>query len=127
MKMTARHVVALMRGAMGNLSLQARLERAREQVKKLETQKAQIEARQRAESAKRARADDTRRKILLGALVIKQMELGRLPRAQVDDWLLGLDREDDRKLFGLSPKASDQSGSDNGSCQADSGSPASVT
>jgi large subunit ribosomal protein L7/L12 len=112
---------------MGNLSLQARLERAREQVKKLETQKAQIEARQRAESAKRARADDTRRKILLGALVIKQMELGRLPRAQVDDWLLGLDREDDRKLFGLSPKASDQSGSDNGSCQADSGSPASVT
>lgn len=77
-------------------------------IEQLETRKAQIEA-EIARRQARLRADlrkaDTRRKVLIGALVMQEMER----RAEVDGWvrrLLGerLDKPRDRALFGLAPK-----------------------
>lgn len=73
-------------------------------LKQAKAQRQQIEARKRAAQMKIARADDTRRKILAGALVLemmagddatKQRFLERLNRY--------LTRADDRALFALPP------------------------
>lgn len=76
---------------------------------KLKQEKAALraaEARQRAVLSKKARADDTRRKILLGAIILKRAENPSFK--QIFDRLLDeeLTRDDDRALFGLSPRAS---------------------
>jgi hypothetical protein len=75
----------------------------------IEERIAQLEARKRALKArltKHDRAKDTRRKVLLGALVLQQIEGGRDAefRQRLTSWLKGelpgfLTRDEDRKLF----------------------------
>ena len=80
-------------------SLQAKL-------KQLKTQQARLEARKKHLASKRARADDTRRKILVGAIVLTRVEQGKIPEAEFRAWLdAALTRPDDRALFDPPPPA----------------------
>lgn len=71
-------------------------------LKQERAKKQKVEARLRAVEQKRKRAEDTRRKILAGALVLELMEQDQQTRerflARLDRYLT---REDDRALFGL--------------------------
>lgn len=73
-----------------------------ERLKQLRMRKIRLDQRQRSLSSKRERAADTRRKILVGALVLAQVENGEQPRENLYSALdRYLTREDDRKLFEL--------------------------
>ena len=68
-------------------------------LKKREKLSAQIQ-KIRAREATQKRKEDTRRKILLGALVMEMMERGELDKDKIMKRLSGfLTREIDRKLF----------------------------
>lgn len=79
---------------------------------KLEEQRARINAeiqRVRAREQQQERRDDTRRKIIVGAMLTGMIEAGKLGqfnevwlRAELDKQL---DRDPDRALFGLPPLA----------------------
>jgi hypothetical protein len=61
-----------------------------------------IEARRRSIESRRARRDDTRRKILVGAVVLAKVEQGALAESVLRRWLeAALERADDRALFEL--------------------------
>lgn len=72
----------------------ARLEEQQRKVRKLETERRQEE-----------RKKDTRRKILLGAVLMERMADDPALKAQVDQWLdHSLTRPRDRALFDLEPE-----------------------
>jgi len=79
------------------------------QISKLEARLRQLKKNERLARARirrldsqRARKDDTRRKILVGAIVLAKVGQGVLAEAQLRQWLAGaLKRADDRALFGL--------------------------
>ena len=77
---------------------------------KLKTLKARAQhddSRRRTLESRRSRKADTRRKILIGAIVLARIEQGRLPKTEVCAWLNdALTRPDDRALFDLPPQAS---------------------
>lgn len=71
-------------------------------LKQLKTRQARLEARKKALASKRARQDDTRRKMLAGAIVLTRVEQGKLAREEFRTWLdAALTRSDDRALFDL--------------------------
>jgi len=84
---------------------EAEIEALKKKLQEAKVRKAKIEARQKAAESKKKRADETRRKILAGALVLELMEekeeTKRRFMEQLDKFL---NREDDRALFGLYPK-----------------------
>ncbi len=64
--------------------------------------KQQIEARRRTMESKKKRSEDTRRKILVGALILDRVERGEWPQEKLRAMLdAALTRDDDRALFGL--------------------------
>lgn len=68
----------------------------------LKLRQQRTEARQRAILATRDRKADTRRKILLGGLVMEKLRQGELNQGQVTAWLdHALVRASDRSLFDL--------------------------
>lgn len=81
-----------------------RAQEAAKRLKQLKAQREMIEARKLQTILKGQRADDTRRKILAGALVLDMMERDEQTRAKflarLDKYLT---RTDDRALFGLPP------------------------
>lgn len=85
-------------------SIDERIEKLQERLKQ---QKAKAEAqiaRLQAAKTKKSRADETRKKILLGALILKKFEndaeLEKTTKIELDSFLV---RDDDRALFGLEP------------------------
>jgi large subunit ribosomal protein L7/L12 len=84
---------------------EAEIEALKKKLQEAKARKAKIEARQKAVESKKKRADETRRKILAGALVLELMEekeeTKRRFMEQLDKFLT---RDDDRALFGLYPK-----------------------
>ena len=73
-------------------------------LKQAKAQKQKIESRKRAIESKAKRSQDTRRKILVGAIILHKVEQGEWPREQLDTMLNStLFRNDDRALFGLPP------------------------
>ena len=73
-------------------------------LKEAKAKQQQIEARQRAAEAKRTRQQDTRRKVLVGALILSRVERGEWPREKLLAMLdAALTRADDRALFELPP------------------------
>lgn len=79
-----------------------RIVRLQEKLRQLKAQQAMSDARRRVLDARRERKADTRRKILVGAIVLAKVEQGLVPRAELKSWLdAGLTRPDDRALFGL--------------------------
>ena len=82
--------------------LEERIETLQERLNQLKTRQARIEARQRALAARRSRKDDTRRKILAGAILLAKVESGDFELRTFKRWLdKALTRKDDRELFGL--------------------------
>ena len=79
----------------------ADLEKRLKQAKALKQQQV---AREKAAEKKRQRSADTRRKILVGAVILAKVERGEWPQERLRELLdPALTRVDDRALFGLSP------------------------
>ena len=73
-----------------------------ERLKQLKAKQQRATARQRTLESRRTRRDDTRRKILVGAIVLAKVEQGVIDESMLRGWLAGaLTRPDDRALFGL--------------------------
>ena len=71
-------------------------------LRQLKNQQQRGEARRRYLASRLERKADTRRKILVGAVVLAKVEQGILQDATLRGWLDGaLTRSDDRTLFGL--------------------------
>jgi hypothetical protein len=81
----------------------AKLEEKRVKLAQLKARQQLVENRLRYVAAKQARREDTRRKILIGAVILAKIERGEFDekrlRAMLDE---ALTRADDRALFGLS-------------------------
>ena len=78
-----------------------RLEALEAKRKQLDAQIQALKTREQAQSRK----DDTRRKVLIGGVVLKMVKTGEMPEARLSQLLdKHLDAERDRKLFGLGPK-----------------------
>jgi hypothetical protein len=74
-------------------------------VRQLKARQQRIEARRRSIESRRVRRDDTRRKILVGAVVLAKVEQGVLADSVLRGWLDGaLERADDRALFDLAAR-----------------------
>ena len=83
-------------------TLDEKITQMEERLKQLKQRQVQIETRRRALSSRRLRRDDTRRKILVGAIVLAKVDQGVLSEAMLREWLDGaLSRVDDRLLFAL--------------------------
>lgn len=81
-----------------------KIEALKARLQQLEAAQKAAEARARAAANKQARADDTRRKILLGAFVLDHLQIAELAALQLRGAAFGawLTRPADRALFGLS-------------------------
>lgn len=85
-------------------TIQEQIDQAKQRVKQLEVRKQKIEARKLNLLIKGKRSDDTRRKILAGALVLDMMERDEATRNRFLERLdKYLKRVDDRALFNLNP------------------------
>ena len=77
----------------------ADLEKRLKQAKALKQQQV---TRERAAEKKRQRSDDTRRKILVGAVILAKVDHGEWPKERLREWMdKALTRADDRPLFRL--------------------------
>jgi len=78
-----------------------------DRLKKLEERRSKIAAeiaRVKAREAAQNRKEDTRRKVLLGALLLAMVEKGEWPKEKIDSALARfLSRPQDRSLFDLPP------------------------
>ena len=71
-------------------------------LQQLKAQQQRIAARQKSIESQRQRKADTRRKILVGAIVLTKVDQGEIDKAQLHRWLdETLTRSDDRALFDL--------------------------
>jgi molecular chaperone GrpE (heat shock protein) len=78
-------------------------------LQQLKAQQQRIDAKARALASRRTREQDTRRKLLVGATVLALVERDVIDHDDLQAWLdAELTREDDRALFDLPPKATDQ-------------------
>lgn len=79
-----------------------RISALEDKLKQLKARQQRLDNRRRAVESRRARKADTRKKILLGAIVLARLEQGRLQKTDVNGWLdEALTRADDRALFEL--------------------------
>ena len=87
-------------------SIDDKIKAIEEKLKQAKAQKAKADARKKAVEAKAKRGQDTRRKVLAGALVLDMMERDEANRQRfmqrLDSYLT---RPDDRALFDLPQKA----------------------
>lgn len=82
--------------------LDDRIVTAEVRLKQLKAKQQRIGARKKTVEADRQRKADTRRKILIGAVVLAKIERNEFRQEQLDRWLNeALTRSDDRALFGL--------------------------
>jgi len=80
----------------------ATIELLQEKLRKLKAREQAVEARRRTLESRRSRKADTRRKILVGAIVLAKVEQGEFPEARLRSWLeAALTRAEDRGLFGF--------------------------
>ena len=91
------------RGTAGATKRASQIAQLEERLKQLKAREQAVEARRRTLESRRARKADTRRKILVGAVVLARVERGEIPEAELRQWLdRALVRDDDRALFELS-------------------------
>jgi large subunit ribosomal protein L7/L12 len=84
------------------LNREQRIASMEQRLRQLKCQQQRVEARRRHLAGRLARREDTRRKILVGAVVLSKVEQGVLEDSVLRGWLDGaLTREDDRRLFDL--------------------------
>ena len=81
-------------------------------LKQLKARQQQRETRRRATESRRAHRAETRRKVLVGAIVLARVEQGRLAEQELLAWLdEAVLRAEDRALFGLPALPASESGS----------------
>lgn len=99
-----RSAVVALGGNMAKLS--ERIEVLESRLRELRHRQQRVEARKRTLQGQRERRDDTRRKILVGALVLTQVDRGDYPRERLQNELNAfLTRPGDRALFDLDSRA----------------------
>ena len=82
--------------------LDERVEVLEQKLKQLKVRQQRAAARTTALASSRARKDDTRRKILAGAILLAKVEAGDFDLRTFKRWVdKALTRPDDRKLFGM--------------------------
>ena len=85
--------------------LDAQISTLEERLKQLKLRAQRIEARKKAIESRRERKADTRRKILIGAVVLAKIEQQVFAQELLSAWLdQALTRSDDRALFQLPPR-----------------------
>jgi hypothetical protein len=91
-------------------TIEDRISTLETKLKQAKAQKQKIEARKRAAESKRSRAVDTKRKVLMGAFVLEQLERNGIEPGlftcegkRFADWL---QRDADRTVFDLNREAS---------------------
>jgi len=85
-----------------SLNREDRIAAMEKKLRQLKCQHMRVEARRRHLVSRMERKADTRRKILVGAVVLAKVEQGVVTEATLRGWLDGaLARRDDRALFGL--------------------------
>ena len=94
-------------------AIEERIAALEARLKQEKARKQRIEARKRAMESKKKRGADTRRKILVGAVILAGVERGEWPQEKLLAMLdAALTRDDDRALFDLpaiqSPQRSSQ-------------------
>jgi ectoine hydroxylase-related dioxygenase (phytanoyl-CoA dioxygenase family) len=83
-------------------TIEEQIRKQKEKLDQLKARKTAIEARAKASEAKKNRANDTRKKILVGAAVLAQIENNPEGQERTKQMLdKFLTKESDRKLFGL--------------------------
>jgi hypothetical protein len=89
---------------MGTLARSDKIAQLEQRLRQLKQRQQAVEARQRTLESRRKRKDDTRRKILVGAIVLAKVDQGVIDSNQLRRWLdQALTRVDDRVLFQLDP------------------------
>jgi hypothetical protein len=87
---------------MSTLKRTDKIAQLEKKLRQLKAREQAVDARRRILESRRKRKDDTRRKILVGAIVLAKVEQGELDSNQLRRWLdQALTRVDDRGLFGL--------------------------
>ena len=87
-------------------SIDERIAKLEASLKQAKAKRQQIEARKRAVESRQKRATETRKKILVGAAIQSMIERGQWSAEHLQKIMeQSLTRDDDRALFGLSPKA----------------------
>ena len=82
--------------------LDDQIQKLQENLKQLKARQQAIESRKKAIASKRERKADTRRKILIGAVIMAKIEQKTMDEKQLRKWLdEALTRADDRELFEL--------------------------
>jgi hypothetical protein len=90
---------------MAKAKLDQQIETLQEKLKQLKTRQLAIENRKKAIASQRERKADTRRKILIGAIVMAKVEQKVMDEKLLRRWLdEALTRGDDRALFELPPR-----------------------
>jgi uncharacterized protein involved in exopolysaccharide biosynthesis len=75
-----------------------------EKLRQAKAKKQQFDARKRAADQRKKRSEDTRRKVLVGAIVLARVERSEWPADKLREMMdKALTREDDRALFDLKP------------------------
>ena len=73
-------------------------------LRQLEARRERLVAQREFMSQRRTRREETRRKVLVGAVVLANVEQGVISKATLRGWMAGaLTDADDRALFGLKP------------------------
>ena len=86
------------------LGIEDRIADLEKRLKQAKALKQQQVARERAAEKKRQRSEETRRKILVGAVILAKVERGEWPKERLRETMdQALTRADDRALFGLLP------------------------
>lgn len=82
--------------------LDERIDALETRLKQLKAQQQRIDARRRTIEARRTRKDETRRKILVGAIVLAKVQAGEIDEKRFRQWVdEALSRPEDRALFEL--------------------------
>ena len=85
-------------------TIEERIKAQKEKLKQLKALKQKQEALTKTKQSKQERAVDTRKKILIGAMMLEHMGKNEATQANIIGKLTAyLTRKDDRELFGLEP------------------------
>ena len=84
------------------IEYETRIQKLEARLRQLKVCKQRDDARRRTLESRRSRREDARRKLLIGAAVLMQVDRGTLQTAVLRQWLdSALTRADERNLFGL--------------------------
>ena len=82
--------------------IEERVKAAEARLKKLKAKQARAKARERSAQSRTARREETRRKFLVGAVVLARVQKGLLGESVLRGWMdAALERAEDRALFYL--------------------------